>query len=577
MNIVQCRRWTHKVAFAAVTLAGFAPLAALAQSQPGGELKNVAVIAGAPYEKLIADLTFLGSLGGKPELGQMIEGGLAFFTQGKGSNALDKKQAWGVIVQTDGGNFLPVACLPVTKPNDLLDVAKAYGAEIKDGEGGTKEIVMPNKRSVFVKVEDNMAFVSMSPASLGKLPANPKQQLTKMVGEYDLTVHASVKNIPEMYRQFALNAMQAGVQQGLKKKDDESDEQYAQRQKLTEAQMAQMSRMVNEIDSLTIGLAVDSKQQRTYADFTYTFVADSKMAKQMAAYGKPTTNFAGFFDSDAAATLSFAAKGDPSLMAEDMAQLEANLSAAKEQMNGEIDKKVNDDEAREALKSAMSDWFDAFTATVKTGQMDGGAALYLEAESLTFVAGVHLEDTAKIESGLKKLEAAAKKSPNFPGIEWNAAEHAGVKFHTIKVPVPESEEGPRKLLGEELDVAIGIGSDAVYLAVGEENMKTVNEAIDESAKEKGKSVPPFEFALSLKPIMEVAATQAEKSEQKEICEKVAEFLKNNAQGRDHVRAVGQTVPNGLKYHFEAEEGVLKAIGTAAQAAQQQKMQAQQQQ
>jgi len=577
VNIAQCRRWTRKIAFAAVALATFAPLATLAQSQPGGELKNVAVIAGAPYEKLIADLTFLGSLGGKPELGQMIEGGLAFFTQGKGSNALDKKQAWGVIVQTDGGNFLPVGCLPVTKPNDLLDVAKAYGAEIKDGEGGTKEIVMPNKRSVFVKIEDNMAFVSMSPASLGKLPANPKQQLTKMVGEYDLTVHASVKNIPEMYRQFAINAMQAGVQQGLKKKDDESDEQYAQRQKMTEAQMAQMSRMVNEIDSLTIGLAIDSKQQRTYADFTYTFVPDSKMAKQMAAYGAPKTNFAGFFDSDAAATLSFAAKGDPSLMADDMAQLEANLAAAKEQMNGEIDKKVNDEEAREALKSAMSDWFDAFTATVKTGQMDGGAALYLEPKSLTFVAGVHLEDTAKIESGLKKLEAAAKKSPNFPGIEWNAAEHAGVKFHTIKIPVPESEEGPRKLLGEELDVAIGIGSDAVYLAVGEENLKTVNEAIDESAKEKGKSVPPFEFALSLKPIMEVAATQAEKSEQKEICEKVVEFLKNNAQGRDHVRAVGQTVPNGLKYHFEAEEGVLKAIGTAAQAAQQQKMQAQQQQ
>ena len=46
-------------------------------------------------------------------------------------------------------------------------------------------------------------------------------------------------------------------------------------------------------------------------------------------------------------------------------------------------------------------------ATVKTGEMDGGAALHLAAESLTFVAGAHIEDTAKIESGLKKLEEAA--------------------------------------------------------------------------------------------------------------------------------------------------------------------------
>ena len=88
-----------------------------------------------------------------------------------------------------------------------------------------------------------------------------------MVGEYDITAHIAVKNVPEMYRQFALQAMQAGVQQGMKKKEDESDEQYAERQKMTEAQMEQMAQMINEIDSLTFGWAVDSQQQRTYLRF----------------------------------------------------------------------------------------------------------------------------------------------------------------------------------------------------------------------------------------------------------------------------------------------------------------------
>ncbi len=576
MRTVHCRRLLWVAMLAVCGLVVYQPLAAIAQTEPASELKNVAVVAGAPYEKLISDITFIGSLGGKPELGQMVEGGLAFFTQGKGATALDKKQAWGVIVQTDGANFLPVGCLPVVKPNDLLEVAKAFGSEIKDGENGTKEIKLPNQKTIFVKTDNGMAFLAMSPASLAKLPADPKQLLTKIVGDYDITAHVSLKNVPEMYRQFALQAMQAGVQQGMKKKDDESDEQYAERQKMTEAQMAQMSRMINEMDSLTFGWAVDAQQQRTYADFSYVFLPDSKMAKQMAAYSSPTTNFAGFYQPDAAATITFAAKGDPSLMAEDMAQFEASMKSALQQVNGEIEKKVDDAEAREALKAAVADWFGALEATLKTGEMDGGAAVQLSSDSLTAIAGVHVVDTAKIESGLKKLEEAAKKSPKFPGIQWNAAEHAGVKFHTLTVPVPDGEKGPRQLFGDKLDVAVGISDKAAYFALGKNNIEAVNKAIDASAASPGKSVPPFELAVSLGPIMEVAAAQAEDGKQKEIVQKVADYLKSQAQGRDHVRAVGQIIPNGLKYHVEAEEGVLKAIGTAATAAQQQKMQAQQQ-
>jgi hypothetical protein len=538
-----------------------------------GELKNVAVIAGAPYQKLVGDITFIGKMAGKPEWGQMVDGMLAFFTQGKAATALDKTKAWGVVVQTDGANFIPVAILPVLKGDELLGVAKNYGAQIKDVGEGTSEIKLPSQRSIFVKQENGLAFVTTSAASLSKLPANPQELLTKMVGEYDLSVHASVKNVPEMYRQFAVQAMQAGVQQGMKKNEGETDEQYAQRQKMTQDQMAKMSQMINEIDSLTLGWAVDSKQQKTFLDFTYTFVADSKMAKQISSYSTPKTNFAGFYQADSAATLSFATKGDPKAMADDMAQFEASMNSARQQLNQEIDKKVDDAEARDALKAAAADAFDAAEATIKSGQMDAGASLHMSPDSLTFIAAAHVADTAKIESALKKLEGAAKKSPDFPGIKWNAAKHGDANFHTLTVPVPESEKGPRQLLGSQLDVAVGIGGDAVYVGIGKDNIDAVSKAMDASAKEKGKAVPPFEFALSLAPIMEVAASQAENENQKDVLQKVADFLKSDAQGRDHVRATGTMVPNGLKYRIVAEEGALKAIGKATTAVEEQKAQA----
>lgn len=586
MNIASFRRWSWISLAVAAVLATAMSQRLLAQDDSSneillapaaaGELKTVAVIAGANYEKLISDISFMGSLAGKPEAGQMVEGGLAFFTQGKGAGAIDKKQPWGVIVQTDGAGFLPVGCLPVTKLNDLLDVAKGYGAELKEGDEGVTELVLP-QRSIYVKQESGLVFISTSAGSLARLPENAQSMLGKLVTDYDLAALISVKNVPEMYRQFAIQAMQAGVQQGMKKKDGESDEQYAARQKLAEGQMAQITRMINEIDSLQLGWAVDAQQQRTHLDFTYLFVPGSKMAQQVAAYGEPKTNFAGFYQPDAAATMTFATQADPKLIAEDLAQNEAMMQSMREQFNKSIDEngKINDPEAREALKAAASDLFDAFEATIKAGQIDGGASLHLSPDSLTFVAGVQVKDPAKLESALKKLETAAKKSPEFPGIQWNAANHAGVTFHTLTVPVPADQEAPRKMLGSELNVAVGIGPESAYLAVGRDNIDAVNKAIDASAADKGKVVPPFEFALSLAPILEVAAAQAKEGDQKEVAKTVADMLRNEAQGRDHIRAVGQIVPNGLKYRFEAEEGVLRAIGTAAAEAQRKALQAKQ--
>jgi hypothetical protein len=338
--------------------------------------------------------------------------------------------------------------------------------------------------------------------------------------------------------------------------------------------MAQTMRTLNETDSITVGWAVDAAQQRTYVDYSQTFVPGSKMARQIAGYDEPRTNFAGFYQPDAAATMSFVTKADPELIQQDIEYFESTMQALRAGFNNGIDN--SDAKDPEAVKAAFSDWFDAFEATIRSGQIDGGAALHVSSDSLTLVAGAVVTDTAKIESGLKKLEAAAAaRYPEFAGIRWNSATHAGVNFHTLSVPVPEEQEAPRKLLGSEVNVAIGIGQDKIYLAVGRNNLSAVKQAIDASEAEPDKAVPPFELAVSLAPIMEMAAAQAEEGDQKAIAERVAEMLRNEAQGRDHIRAVGQVIPNGLRYRFAAEEGVLRAIGAAATEAQRQALQAKQ--
>ena len=75
-------------------------------------MKTVAAVACTNYDNLINDVTFIGSLIGQPNIAQSMEGSIAAITEGKGLAGVDKTKPWGLILQTDGMQFLPVVCLP---------------------------------------------------------------------------------------------------------------------------------------------------------------------------------------------------------------------------------------------------------------------------------------------------------------------------------------------------------------------------------------------------------------------------------------------------------------------------------
>ena len=535
-----------------------------------GEIKTVAVVALTSYSEMIDDIGFAGSMADRPELGQTLEGMIALFTQGKGLTFLDKTKPWGIILQTDGMQFLPIVCLPVTDFEGLMGLVRGFGLPVTDGADGVKQIATPDGKTLHVKHEAAWAYVAQSADSLAHLPADPEQTLAKYVEDYDLGANLLIQNVPPMYREMMINLIKSGMEDGLKREEGEDDATYEARRALAEKQIEQFESVINEFEELAIGWAVDAQQQRTFLDVTYRFLAGSKTAQRVAAYGEPRTKFAGFYQPDAAVTMSFATAENPDMTSEDLEQIKAMFDAARKQAEKAIDEDADipDDAARAAFKAAVSDFLDAAQATMESGQMDGGAALHLRPGALTLVAGAHLKQPEKVESGLKKMAAVAEQKPDFAGIQWNAASHAGVNFHTLSVPLPADEEDARKMFGDQVDVAVGIGDETLYVAIGNDNLTAINAAIDASAAEPDKQVPPAEIAVSLGQIMTLAAANA-KEEEREMVESIADMLNNQAQGRDHIRIIGKLIENGLRYRIEAEEGVLRAIGKAAAEAQRQ--------
>src|SRR5690606_24867468 len=113
-----------------------------------------------------------------------------------------------------------------------------------------------------------------------------------------------------------------------------------------------------------------------------------------------------------------------------------------------------DDQTKAAAKDVLNMVMDVVSETIKSGRIDGGATLMLNEGSLSAVAGGYVADSAKAEAAFRKLVTLAEKEPDFPGVKFNAATYQNVNFHTMRVPVPEKEGDARKILGENLDVAI---------------------------------------------------------------------------------------------------------------------------
>lgn len=559
----------HSMLTAAVVtcaaILGFLSDGSAAQAQ--SKMKPVAVIAVNSLNNLLEDVNFIGSLAGNPRMADQVR---PFVGMVQG---LDNDQPIGLVVQADGSsNISGAVCLPVSDLKMMLGGMAMFGITSEDGPDGTTQINAQGQ-TLFAKEANGWAYVSMMPQMLEGVPANPGELLGVLTKEYDLGVRVHVQNIPEAFKQMALSQLQSGMEAGMKKLDTESDEQYEARKEMTKVQVDQLKQAAQDLDELTFGIGVDGEKQRTIIDIVYTAVAGSKVAEQMAVNNDPKTDFAGFFQPDAAMMMTFASK----LGESDVAQVEQMFGAIKKQVDAGIDEEADDlsDEQRDIVKSAVSDFMQAFKATLQAGKMDGGAVINLSPSSLSLVAGGFIADPAKVESGIKKLaELAKEEESEFPGINWNASSHKDVQFHTLSIPVPqeggdEDEQNARRLFGETVEMAVGIGKKSAYFAMGRDCLEAVKGIMDDSAANPQKSVPPMEMTFALSQIMETIAS-LEDDEDKAQIEMIANMLSNEANGRDHVRIVVQPIPNGARTRIEAEEGVLRAIGMGVMAAQMEK-------
>jgi len=522
--------------------------------------KPVAVLSIASYDRIMADVAMFGNLAGNPDLDKNLEGMLKLFTQGQGLNGLDQKRPWCVTLTTDDISFQPLVYLPVTNLKQLLESLSALIGEAEDSGGGLYELNVFGQ-GILVKEKAGWAIVGQSADAVNAAPADPAKLLGGLDKDYDVAIRLHVQNIPEVYRSMAIDQLRAGVESGLGRGAEESEEAYQARKKITETQLEALTRAINDIDQLTLGAAVDTAAKTAHIDLAITAVEGSKTAKQMSQTESVTTAFGGFLDPEAAATMNLSAK----IAQEDADQIKAALatlrSSAMEHV--EHESKLSDEGSKTLAKEMIGEVFDAIQATLDSGKIDAGATLNLGEKSMALVVGAYVADPASLEDALKKFTKLAEKEPKFPGIKFDADKHGDVRFHTTSIPVPSDEE-ISKVLGEKLDVAVGIGAKSVYLALGTDSLKLAKTLIDKSKVAPTKPLPPFQLNVSLEPVFKFAAAMQDEEGRPALLALVEELAKSK--GKDKVSLVVMPQKSGITIRLEAQEGVLRLLANAGKMA-----------
>jgi len=572
-----------------------------------GKIKPAAVVAFSGYNEVKADLAYIGKLSDNPGLGDAVEVLFKIFVlKNRSLDGLDKDRPWGVILQLDEEKFAQgvskpedamrgYAFVPVTNLESLLENLEPLVGAAQEASPGVYELNKGFRRSsekprreskaarkgkrettesdaekparigksVYVKAVSGWAFLADRPELLAKTPEKPDQLLAGLAAKYDFATRFYLSSVPKEVRDHLLAEMQRQAEADLaRQKERVSEEEYAVRKIFAERLLRDVRTGLEDLDTVTLGWALDHKEGRTYLDLSVTAKPGTKTARQYARLSDTQSKCTGFALPGATLTGNWAGQFSET----ESADLLSVVELVRKKALADIEKQPAEKAAVAA--KLLNGTLDVIRATIAKGRVDGGMVALLDPQAVTVAVGGFVAEGEKLDATLKQLvDAIVQEHPEAAGlVDWEAGEHKGMKFHSASIPIPPDAKDREKvvaMIGETLEIVVGIGKESAAIALGRKPLETLKQVIDQSEKAGSTEVPPLRISLDLGALTKFAAVVSDKEEERQKMA-VAAALLEKAGEEDRVNLVASPIDNGVQLRVEVEQGILKAIGAATQ-------------
>ena len=391
---------------------------------------------------------------------------------------IDTRRPWGLVVESNGQTLPIYGFAPVI---DLgLTLAGPVAAnKAKPPIDGVYRIKVADQ-TWYVKQQGTWAVFANSRRGLDSVSAEPVKVLGGFERQYDLAIRVALKDLPAEHRDLARRWIKEGHQLTLPREPAESNLQHALRTALINQALRRAAELIDEGDTLLVGLSLDFRARRLIADVYLTYRPGSDMAESLAAPSKSETDFAGFLIPGAMLTGVWT--GEIARMS-----LYQVLS-------------LFDSVADQLLPAGLG---NGLWPTIRDALMqqsiDGATVAAVRSGAPTLAIGGYVADGAKIQRQLMALAEAARNrpaDPNAPAWKPDAARYRNVRFHAVSIPIGKHAQDRRRLVGmfgESVDVVVGVDEHHLYLAAGKQAMPLLRQVVRSSHTRSPRQPPAREL------------------------------------------------------------------------------------
>ncbi len=175
------------------------------------------------------------------------------------------------------------------------------------------------------------------------------------------------------------------------------------------------------------------------------------------------------------------------------------------------------------------------------------------------VVGGAIADGQTLDKALRRLIAELDKSnPDLAKmLNLDAASVGDVRLHVASITV--TDEGAVRLVGKECEAAVGISDQRLYVGMGSGATKLLKATIAKANAAAAKEGPFARISISGKAIAEFIAAGRPGKRQASAA-RCASVLQQVGD-KDHLVYTKNPAADGISLRIEAEEGLLKLLGT----------------
>jgi hypothetical protein len=507
----------------------------------------------ASYNQWYENVSLIGKLTGNSDLAQGLEAMLKLATRNRGLAGVDKQRPWAAAVVPSENWFCAYACLPVNDLNALLEVIRPHVQDVSAAEN-SYTIVLRNAKRIYVAQQGGWAIVSPHSEVFRQPVADPTAMLGGLPKRYDVAVRLNVTNVPEGDSRLVMLILDQFAEREQARLPGESDAGYAGRQFGVALGRAVLKGILEEMEQVTVGLALDRKVNGLLAELILIPRPGTPAAERYARWDQHANRPAGFLLPDATVKANWSC-----ILSDSGVRLLTSLiNKARQQMIAEVESGLSAGEQSEEEK-AVAGVFDGLKGLAAEHRFEGVMSVSLKPGSLKGVSAMRLPGA---DQKLKGLQAVLlklwKSSDSEVGVEEDSDRDGVVRLYKPGTTV-DAHTAPFQFVEGEIAATVGVGKNHVYLAFGHDCTATLKKALAASRSRPPVEACRIECEVSLASVVSALVRTARKD--REMVSQLAKPLEE-VPGKDHIRLTAGPVGRGMRVRVELEEGVLRLVAPA---------------